>query len=103
MNKNHIKKGDFVKIIAGENKGIIGKISTIIKKKNFIFLENLSPRIKYEKKNGKKESNKIELPIPIHFSNVMLWDNEAKKASRIGYKLLENKKIRYFKKSGNIV
>jgi ribosomal protein L24 len=33
----------------------------------------------------------------------MLWDKEANKASKIGYKIIDNAKIRYFKKSGNVV
>jgi large subunit ribosomal protein L24 len=49
------------------------------------------------------EQKRVELQVPIHISNVMLWDNESNKSSRIGYKLIDTKKQRYFKKSGNIV
>jgi ribosomal protein L24 len=45
----------------------------------------------------------MELQIPIHISNVMLWDKEANLSSKIGYKLINNEKKRYFKKSGNIL
>ena len=45
------------------------------------------------------ESKKVELPISIHISNVMLWDKDSNQISRIGYKIIEGKKKRYFKKS----
>ena len=46
----HVKKGDLVKIISGEKKGFVGKISVINLKKVSAFLEGLPPRIKMEKK-----------------------------------------------------
>jgi large subunit ribosomal protein L24 len=107
MNKKkgncHIKKGDTIKIITGENKGFVGKINSIILKKSILFLDGIPPRIKYSKTTANTEAKKMELKIPIHISNVMLWDNKANSASKIGYKIIENKKYRYFKKSGNII
>ncbi len=99
----HIKTGDTIKIIAGNNKGIIGKIKFIIFKKSIVFIEGISPRIKLLKKTSQSELTQKELEIPIHFSNVMLWDEKIKSASRIGYKFIEGKKTRYFKKSGNLI
>jgi large subunit ribosomal protein L24 len=99
----HIKIGDKVKIITGDNKGIIGTITTIIFKKSVLFLKELSPRIKYIKNTQGGEPKKIELQIPIHISNVMLWDEETNSSSKIGYKIIETKKYRYFKKSGKLV
>ncbi len=115
--KNHIKKGDQVKIIAGEQKGFLGKIQTVLTKKSSVIIEGILPRIKYVKNSqsnktgSSEESKKLEIPILIHISNVMLWDKEKNLASRIGYKEIsknennkvEIKKQRYFKKSGNIV
>ena len=51
----------------------------------------------------KKETETVELATWIHLSNVMLWDQQTTQASRIGYKTLEGKKKRYFRKSGNIL
>jgi large subunit ribosomal protein L24 len=106
MNKKqncHIKKGDTIKIISGSNKGFVGKISSIIFKTSSVFIEGIPPRIKYSKNSQNTEGKKIELQIPIHISNVMLWDKIANFSSKIGYKTIENKKCRYFKKSGNII
>jgi large subunit ribosomal protein L24 len=99
----HIKKGDTIQVISGQNKGWIGKIQSIFLKKSIVFIEGIPPRIKYQKQTSNNEAKKIELLIPIHISNVMLWDNQLKNSSRIGYKIVNNKKSRYFKKSGNII
>jgi len=106
MTKNiisHIKLGDTIKVISGSNKGFIGKISSVLLKKSVVFIEGILPRIKYSKTKQTGEAKKISLPIPIHISNVMLWDKDSKLASKIGYKIVEKKKYRYFKKSGTII
>lgn len=113
---NHIKKGDQVKIISGEQKGFLGKIEKVLTKKSSVILEGILPRIKYIKNsntnNQEQNPKKIELPILIHISNVMLWDKEKNQVSRIGYRIekknsnnqqIQIKKERYFKKSGLLV
>lgn len=100
---NHVKIGDKVKIISGNQKGIIGIINTILMKKSIVYIDGISPRLKVMKNSQDGETKQVNLQIPIHFSNVMLWDNQQNIASRIGYKMVENKKRRYFKKSGNLV
>jgi large subunit ribosomal protein L24 len=109
IQKSHVKKGDQVKVISGEQKGFLGVISSVIKKKSSVILEGILPRVKYVKnaQSAQGEPRKIELPILIHVSNVMLWDKEANKPSRIGYKNstsgTKTEKKRYFKKSGNLI
>lgn len=100
---SHVKIGDRVKIIAGNHKGILGTITTIFLKKSIVYIDSISPRLKSVKIAKENSKNIQELQIPIHFSNVMLWDNEKNVADRIGYKIVENKKRRYFRKSGNLV
>ena len=103
MNKHlncHIKVKDQVKVITGEYRGLIGTIDSINSKKSVLFIKEITPRIKYLKKTKDEESKKIEVQIPIHISNVMLWDQENKVASKIGYKIIDTKKYRFFKKSG---
>lgn len=103
----HIKKGDQVKVMTGEQKGFLGIISSVIMKKSSVILEGISPRIKYVKNTTpNQEAQKVEVPVLIHVSNVMLWDKQSNKASRIGYKLdasKNNQKRRYFKKTGNFL
>jgi large subunit ribosomal protein L24 len=101
--KKHIKIGDRVKIITGVHKDLIGNILAINIKQSTVFVDNILPRIKYAKNPQGGEATKSELQIPIHISNVMLWDKEANVSSKIGYKLVNGEKKRYFKKSGNLL
>lgn len=104
IEKNHVKKGDQVKVISGEQKGFLGIISSVDKKTSRVSLEGILPRIKYVKNRQQGgEAQKVDLPIFIHISNVMLWDKQGNTTSRIGYKINEDKKVRYFKKSGNVL
>ncbi len=101
--KHHIKIGDKVKVVAGNQKGFIGIISALIKKKSIVTLDGILPRIKFLKSNQATEGKKKEVPIFIHSSNVMLWDEVNNQCSRIGSQLIDGKKKRYFKKSKNFV
>jgi large subunit ribosomal protein L24 len=101
--KTFLKIGDRVKVITGTHKGTIGNVSLLNKKKETLSLDNLLPRITYKRNPQGGESKKIELQQMVHISNVMLWDNEANCCSKIGYKITEGIKRRYFKKSGNFV
>jgi large subunit ribosomal protein L24 len=101
--QTHLKIGDKVKIITGSQKGIIGTISLINKKKESISIDNILPRITYKKNPQGGESQKVEIQSMLNISNVMLWDKEANNSSKIGYKVIDGKKTRYFKKSGNFV
>ena len=104
IQKNHVKKGDQVKIISGEQKGFLGIISMVNKKTSSVSIEGILPRIKYVKNRQQGgEAQKVDLPIFIHISNVMLWDKQNNQASRIGYKINDEKKVRYFKKSKNVI
>ena len=106
MNKKHkfhVKIGDKIKVISGSQKGLVGTISSIAAKKSVAIIEGVLPRIKYQKQNPNSEAQKVEIQLPIHTSNLMLWDEQNNQASRIGYKLVENTKKRYFKKSGSVL
>jgi large subunit ribosomal protein L24 len=99
----HIKIGDKIQVIAGNQKGLIGNITSINLNKSLVFIDTILARTRYIRNKQTGESEKREIEIPIHISNIMLWDKEINKSSRVGYKLVENNKKRFFKKSGNFV
>jgi large subunit ribosomal protein L24 len=109
MNKNkksHVKIGDLVKVITGNQKGFLGTISSIVAKKSLVVVEGIVPRIKYTKNRQGGDPVKQEIPVFIHVSNVMLWDSNVRKAGKIGYKVVglgTPKKVRYFRKSGALL
>ncbi len=104
----HVKIGDQVQILSGSQKGLVGKILRLDKRNYTAILDSTKNRQKYLSKKMKplEEKTKIlqkEIFQKIHISNLMLWDKEKNVASRIGYKKVDEKKLRYFKKTGNFV
>jgi large subunit ribosomal protein L24 len=90
------KIGDKVKVISGNQKGLSG-YCLFGYKKSVVILDGITPRIKFVKNpQGKMRKNRNS--DSIHTSNVMLWDKRSKSCSKIGYKIVNDKKVRYFKK-----
>lgn len=101
--KKHIKLGDSIKVISGKQKGTIGKITSIQTKRKTVGIDTIPNRTKMTKQKDAKNPQKQDIPILLSWSNVMLWDETERKASRIGYQIIDGKKYRYLKKSGKIV
>jgi len=85
-----VKVGDKVQVISGKEKGTIGTIDVVFLKTSLVYLNGIAPRTKY-KKALKILNQKIEVPVPIHLSNIMLWDEKANQRSRIGWKFFQKK------------
>lgn len=99
-----IKKGDKVKVIAGNDKGTIAEVIAVLPSKNKVIVEGVNIAKKANKPSQvNPDGGIINKEMPIDISNVMLYDTKAKKASRIGFRMEKDKKVRYFKKSGTTV
>lgn len=99
-----IKAGDIVKVIAGKDRGKTGKVLRTIPKDNKVVVENINVVTKHKKPQGPQNPggiNKVEAPIDA--SNVMYFDKASGKASRIGYKFEDGKKVRFVKSTGNTI
>lgn len=103
--KFHIKKGDTVKVIAGEDKGMTGRVVKVIKEKNRALVEGVNIVKKHQKPSATSpQGGIVEKEAPIHVSNLMLMDPKENVPTRIGRKKDENgKSVRYAKKSGEII
>lgn len=103
--KMHVKKGDTVQVISGRDKGKVGKISRIIPKTSQVVVEGVNVRTKHVKPQQEGESGQIvTFEAPIHSSNVMLYSDKEKTASRVGYTFAEDgRKVRMLKKTGEII
>ena len=98
------KKGDKVKVIAGKHKGTVAPIIKILKNKNRVVLEGLVMKKHQKPTQENQEGGIIDIPSPIHISNVMIIDGKeakAKKVSRLAYIFKNDKKIRVYRKSGS--
>lgn len=102
--KFHIKKGDTVKVIAGNEKGAEGKVLLIDKEKQRALVEGVNMVSKHTKPNASNpQGGIVKKEATIHISNLMLVDAKGN-ASRIGRKPdAGNKMVRYSKKTGEVI
>ncbi|KKR91143.1 50S ribosomal protein L24 [Candidatus Falkowbacteria bacterium RIFCSPHIGHO2_02_FULL_42_9] len=107
-----IKKGDKVKILAGKDKGKIGKVLQIFQSSNRASIEGLNLLIKHMRPRKKGEKGqRIEFPAPLDLSNVILVCPACDKPTRVGYKYIEvikneikqKKKVRVCKKCQQVI
>ena len=106
MNKKfHIKKGDTVLVIAGNDKGKQGKVLEMIPSKNRAIVEDVNMRTKHVKPSAQKPEGGIEnTEASVHISNLKLVDPASGDATRVGRKLNDDGKLqRYSKKTGDFI
>ncbi|HHP7230216.1 MAG TPA: 50S ribosomal protein L24 [Xenococcaceae cyanobacterium] len=103
--KMHVKKGDTVQVISGRDKGKVGEILQAIPKTNKVIVKGVNVRTKHVKPQQEGESGQIiTFEAPIHSSNVMLYSEKAKVASRLCYTFTDDgRKVRMLKKTGELI
>jgi large subunit ribosomal protein L24 len=100
----HVKKGDKVQVISGKDKGKQGVILAAFPKKNRVLVEGVNIVKKHVKPSqANPQGGIISQEAPIHVSNVMPLDPKTGLPTRIGYKVVDGKKVRYAKRSGEIL
>ena len=103
MIKIKIRKGDKVKVIAGEHKGSEGNVVEILKEKNMAIVEGVNLVKKHSKPNAKNPQGGIkDIESPLHISNLSLITKEGK-ATRVGYRIENAKKVRFSKKTNELI
>ncbi len=102
---NKIKKGDDVIIIAGKDRGKRGPVLAVLDRGEKILVENINMAKKHVKPNPNAgvQGGIISKPVPLHRSKVMVYDPTAKKGSRVGCRIVEGKRVRYFKSSNQLI
>ena len=100
-----IKRDDEVVVISGRDKGKRGRVQHVMADGRLI-VTGVHMIKKHQKPNPQLEipGGIIEKEAPIQASNVAIWNDDASKADRVGFKILENgKKVRVFKSSGEVI
>lgn len=104
MNKFKLKKGDKVIVVAGKNKGNIGEILKIHPSKNRAVVRGINIMKRHTKPTQNNAGGIVEKEGTIHISNIAFLDEKDNKATRIGYKNLEDgRKVRFCKRSGEVI
>jgi len=103
MTKLKIKSGDTVRLIAGDHKGQEGKVQRILRDKNKAIVEGVNMVSKHEKPSASNpQGGIVKKEAPIHLSNLSLIDKKGD-STRIGYRMEDGKKVRFSKKSNEVI
>jgi large subunit ribosomal protein L24 len=97
-----IRKGDTVKVIAGKDRDKEGKVLSVDPKKNRVIVEGINMVSKHNKQSAQNPTSGIVTKeAPIDLSNVMYLHKG--KATRVGFKFEDGKKVRYAKSTGDVL
>lgn len=104
-----IKQGDTVEVIAGKDKGLRGEVVRVLVKQNRVIVNGVNILKRHRKARPAPGGQQIpaqiiEFEAPLHLSNVMLVCPDSDERTRVGFRFTEDgRKMRYSKKSGNII
>ena len=103
MGKLKIKTGDTVRVIAGDHKGSEGKVLTVFIEKNKAIVEGVNMIKKHMKPSAQNpQGGIVEKEAAIQISNLSLINSKGE-TTRVGYRVEDGKKVRYAKKSNEVI
>ena len=97
-----LKKGDKIIVLAGKDKGKEGEISKINPSTGKAIVEGVNIAIRHIKQSQNTQGGKVPQPMPILISNLSLVDANGK-ATRVGFKIIDGKKTRFAKTTGDLI
>ncbi len=104
MAKLKIKTGDLVKVVAGDNKGQEGKVLKVLIEKNKAIVEGVNLITKHNKPSAASpQGGIVKKEAALHISNLALIDPKSGETTRVGYRIEGDKKVRFSKKSNEVI
>ncbi|MFT6345343.1 MAG: large subunit ribosomal protein L24 [Paraglaciecola sp.] len=102
---NKIRRDDEIIVLAGKDKGKQGKVLKVLPASNRLIVEGVSMIKKHQKPNPQLgvTGGIVEKEASIHVSNVAIYNSKTGKADRVGFRLEDEKKVRFFKSDGELV
>jgi len=102
--KFSVKKGDKVVVLTGKDKGKSGEVTRVIREDRRAVVSGVNMVKRHTKQSQTDAGGIVEKEAPIHMSNIALQDPKDGKATRVGYKTLEDgRKVRFAKRSGEVI
>lgn len=101
-----IRKGDEVIVIAGKNRGVRGTVLSVLPATDQVIVEGVNTVKQHVKANPNRGTGGgiLEKEMPMHVSNVALWNPLKEKGDRVGFRTLEDgRKVRFFRSSKEVV
>ncbi|WP_108258673.1 50S ribosomal protein L24 [Mangrovicoccus ximenensis] len=97
-----LKKGDKVVVLAGKDKGKQGEIQSVNPSAGKAVVEGVNVAIRHTKQSQQSQGGRIPKAMPIDLSNLALLDSNGK-ATRVGFRMEGDKKVRFAKTTGETV
>jgi len=97
-----LKKGDKVVVLSGKDKGKKGEISSVNPSAGKAIIDGVNMAVRHTKQSQSDQGGRIPVAMPIQLSNLALVDSKGK-ATRVGFRDEEGKKVRYAKSTGETV
>jgi large subunit ribosomal protein L24 len=103
MSKLKIKKGDKVIVIAGKDKGKTGEVLRVLPKDNRVLVQGVNMVKRHTRPAMGQPGGIVEKEAMLHVSNVAHIDPKSDKPTRVGFKMLNDRKVRFARKSGEVL
>ncbi|AZQ69257.1 50S ribosomal protein L24 [Silicimonas algicola] len=97
-----LKKGDKVVVLAGKDKGKEGEITRVMPKDNKAIVDGVNIAIRHVRQSPNSQGGRQPKAMPIDLSNLALLDGNGK-ATRVGFKVEDGKKVRFAKTTGDAI
>ena len=97
-----LRKGDKVVVLTGKDKGKQGEISSVMPSENKAVVEGVNVAIRHTKQSQASQGGRLAKAMPIDLSNLALMDKNGK-ATRVGFRMEGDKKVRYAKTTGEAI
>ena len=97
-----LKKGDKVVVLAGKDKGKQGEITAVFPKENKAVVDGVNVAIRHQRQTQTAQGGRVAKAMPIDLSNLALMDKNGK-ATRVGFREEDGKKVRFAKTTGDAI
>jgi large subunit ribosomal protein L24 len=100
-----IRKGDRVQVLTGKDRGKTGTVTRSIPARGRVIVDGVNIAKKHQKPtSATQQGGIIDKEMPIHVSNVAVWNPVTQKADRVGIRVLEDgRKVRFYKSNGELI
>ena len=102
MASQRIKKGDKVIVLSGKDKGKTGEITAVVPKENKATVDGVNIALRHTRQSQTSQGGRVPKNMPIDLSNLALTDKNGK-ATRVGFRMEDGKKVRFAKTTGDVI
>lgn len=97
-----LKKGDTVVVLAGKDKGKTGEITQVMPKHNKAVVDGVNIALRHTRQSQTSQGGRVPKNMPIDLSNLALLDKNGK-ATRVGFRMEGDQKVRFAKTTGDVI